>query len=83
MSTKEGLRRINKLGRVLGTTGACLMLFAVVATLLASRLPNVTAGIAMGMSEFLVLGVGLLIAGIVVVTLGWIGDGFASKDEPE
>lgn len=83
MSTKEGLRRINKLGRVLGTTGACLMLFAVVATLLASRLPNATAGIAMGMSEFLVLGVGLLIAGIVVVTLGWIGDGFASKDEPE
>lgn len=80
MSVKEGLRRVNKLGRVLGTTGACLMLFAVVGALLASRLPNATPGIAMG--EFLVLGVGLLIAGIVVVTVGWIGDGFASKDEP-
>ena len=83
MSVKEGLRRVNKLGRVLGTTGACLMLFAVVGALLASRLPNATPGIAMGTGEFLVLGVGLLIAGIVVVTVGWIGDGFASKDEPE
>lgn len=83
MSVKEGLRRVNKLGRVLGTIGACLMLFPVVVGLLVWRFPNATAGVSFALAEFFVPGVGFLLAGILVMTLGWIGDGFASKDEPE
>jgi len=81
MSVKEGLRRVNKLGRVLGTTGACLMLLTVVVGLLAWRLPNATAGVSFALAELFVPGVGLLLAGIVILTVSWIGEGFAEKDD--
>jgi len=79
MSVKEGLRRVNKLGRVLGTTGAVLMLLNFV-ELLVAALSHSGAAI---LGPLLLLGVYFLLLGILVVTIGWIGEGFAQKDDPE
>jgi len=80
MSMKEGFRRVNKLGRVIGTTGASMMLCAVALGLIASRLAG-SAAWAQGMGVFALLGVYLVVAGIVILTLAWIGEGFAEKDD--
>jgi hypothetical protein len=79
MALKEGVRRINKLGRILGTTGALLMLLNFV-EVLAAALWHSSAAI---LGPFLLLGIYFLILGIVVVTIGWIVEGFTQKDELE
>jgi uncharacterized membrane protein HdeD (DUF308 family) len=80
MAVKEGLRRVHKLGRVLGTTGAFLVVVGLAGFI--SGLMRVSPMFG-SIAPLVILGLYLMFAGFAIVIVGWVGDGFAAKDGPE
>jgi hypothetical protein len=77
MSVKEGLRRVHKLGRVLGTTGAFLIVVGLADMILGLMRVSSVFG---GMVPLAILGLYLMFAGLAIVIAGWIGEGFAAEE---
>ena len=81
MAASEGFRRIITLGRRTAITGALLLLLAFFIRLCESRVPS---QLTYSSADFF-LGPGylLLIAGVLLLLTGWIGDGFVTKRDSD
>jgi hypothetical protein len=80
MASKEGFRRITKLGRGVATTGALLLLLGFLIRLWESMRPSQgysSAGV------FMVPGAYLTVVGWLVLAVGWIGAGFSMSGDSD